>query len=49
MTEKVICDDCKDKYNDGEEYYLHECEPLFISFGYFTVRNKKWVENKNLK
>jgi hypothetical protein len=36
---KVICDDCKNKYNDGEEYYLHECKPLIISFGYFTVRN----------
>ena len=35
----VTCDDCKNKYKDGEEFYMHECKPLRISFGYFTINN----------
>ena len=37
----MICDDCKKRFNNDEEHLLHECEPLIVSFGYFTVRNPK--------
>ena len=41
----MICDDCKNKFNNDDDFYLHECKPLVVSFGYFTVNNPELEGN----